>query len=177
MGNENYKIKMFTGAIIMVVLQLFLAPVISINTVVPNFLLAFTISCIVARPDRSHILFSFVMGILFDIFTSGPVGAMSFVLVAVSFAVSLILRKIENVNFAISIITIILCIFCSELIYGAFQMALLVNSSFVEILSFRVLPCTLYDVILGVIIFPIVLRLLVPPITTNAYSDQVDNTR
>lgn len=177
MLSGDFRVKLFAGSIIMVVLQLFLAPIISINAVIPNFLLAYMVACIVARPDTNHLVFAFAMGVFFDIFTSGPVGAMSFVMVIISFFVSIILRRIENVNLAISIITIILAIFCSELIYGVFQMSIFVDQSFIDILAFRVLPCALYDVILGIIMFPIVLRYLAPAVTTGNFNEEIDNTR
>lgn len=177
MTADNFRIKILIGAIVMVVLQLFLAPIISINAIVPNFLMAFTIVCTVARPDKSHLLFAFIMGLLFDLLSNGPVGAIAFAMVVVCFAVSFIVSKIQNINLVISIITIILAIFFTELIYGVFQMSLYVDSSFVDIIAFRVLPCTLYNVILGLIMLPILLRLLLPPISNAAYSEEIDNTR
>ena len=53
---DNARIKIYIGSIIMVVLQLIIAPIISINAIVPNFLLAFTISCAIARPDLNHLI-------------------------------------------------------------------------------------------------------------------------
>lgn len=176
MSPDNSKIKIFIGAIVMIILQVFLAPIISISSVIPNFLLAYTIAVVVARPDQNHLVFAFFMGLIFDFITNGPVGSMAFIMVLFAFISSLILNRISNINLTISILIIILAVFLIELCYGTFMVSLQIDSTFIDMLKFRVLPCTLYDVILGVVIFPIMVK-LITPMLSHSIQNEIDNTR
>lgn len=160
MRRDNSNMIIYVGALIVVALQLFLGPIISINSVVPNFLLAYTIVCVVIRPEKMHLTFAFLMGLLFDLCFNGPVGAMAFVMVVFSFIVAKILLRLEEVNLIISMITIFFSVFFVELFYGVFQAAFAINAGFVDILAYRILPCTIYDCILALVMFVIMVRLI-----------------
>ena len=69
---DNTNIKIYIGSLIVIFLQVFLGPIISINSVVPNMLLSYTIVCIVLRPDKMHLIFAFIMGLVYDLVCSGP---------------------------------------------------------------------------------------------------------
>ena len=73
------------GAIIAVVLQIALAPNIALFGVVPNFIMAYVLIVSIVCPDQSGPVFAFVLGLLFDLLGTGPVGAMAFLLTGVSF--------------------------------------------------------------------------------------------
>lgn len=165
--------KLLIGALIMTVLQVLFAPVITINSIVPNFMLAFVIACAVATPDENHLVFAFIMGLLYDLISGGPVGGMAFACVVVSFIVSLVLSKIPVNNLGISIVAIIVAILVVEFIYGLFQIGLYVDVTFLDILTYRVLPCTMYDIILGIIMFPIMVKISMPRLN----ADFIDNGR
>lgn len=160
MRNDRSNMTIYIGALVVVALQLFLGPIISINAVVPNFLLAYTIVCIVIRPDKMHLTFAFVMGLIYDLCFNGPVGAMAFVMVVFSFIVAKILLRLEEVNLVISLLTIGLSVFFVELFYGVFQAAFAISAGFIDILAYRILPCTIYDCILALIMFVIMVRLI-----------------
>ena len=160
MRNDRSNMTIYIGALVVVALQLFLGPIISINAVVPNFLLAYTIVCIVIRPDKMHLTFAFVMGLIYDLCFNGPVGAMAFAMVVFSFIVAKILLRLEEVNLVISLLTIGLSVFFVELFYGVFQAAFAINAGFIDILAYRILPCTIYDCILALIMFVIMVRLI-----------------
>lgn len=176
---DNTNLKIYIGAIIVILLQLFLGSIISINHVLPNFLLAYTIVCIVLRPDKIHLTFAFIMGLIYDLVFSGPVGAMSFVMVVFAFIVSKVLLRLNLINLGISLITILASVFFVELFYGIFQAAITVDASFVDILSYRVLPCSIFDVILAFIMFAIMGKILAPPIGVedDNISINSDNSR
>ena len=67
MNRDTANTKIYVGGLIVVALQLFIGPIISINAVVPNLLLAYTIVCIVIRPEKMHLIFAFAMGLIFDL--------------------------------------------------------------------------------------------------------------
>ena len=72
------------GAIIAVLLQIALAPNIALFGVVPNFIMAYVLIVSIVCPDQSGPVFAFVLGLLFDLLGTGPVGAMAFLLTGVS---------------------------------------------------------------------------------------------
>lgn len=164
---DNTNMKIYIGALIVVLLQVLLGPIISINAVVPNFLLAYAIVCIVLRPDKLHITFAFLMGFIYDLVFSGPVGAMSFVMVVFSFIVSQILLKMKVMNLGLSLLVLFLSLFFVELFYGMFQASITVSASFIEVLAYRVLPCSIFDIILAFIMFAIMGRIIAPPVDIN----------
>lgn len=167
MRADNSNMKIYIGALIVIALQLFIGPIISINAVVPNLLLAYTIVCIVIRPDKMHLTFAFIMGLIFDLCFNGPVGAMAFVMVVFSFIVAKVLLRIEEVNLIISLLTIGLSVFFVELFYGVFQASISVSAGFMEIFAYRILPCTIYDLILAFVMFAIMARVIAPPVVAN----------
>ena len=169
--------KLLVGALIMIILQVLLAPIITISSIVPNFMLAFTIACVVSRPDQNHLVFAFVMGLIYDLTSSGPVGAMAFAMVLVCFVASIVITKIPSNSFAISMIAIILSVIFVETIYGVFQLALSLDTSFIDILTYRVLPCTMYDLILSIIMLPIMAKILSPRINPNIDINNIASRR
>lgn len=176
---DSTNIRIYIGSLIVIILQILLGPIISINAVVPNMLLAYTIVCIVIRPDKMHLVFAFIMGILYDLVCSGPVGAMAFVMVVFAFIVANVLRRLEIINLGVSLLTIAVSVFFVELFYGVFQVSILVNAPFVEVLAYRILPCAIYDIILAFIMFAIMARIIAPPVTTSAenISHEINNSR
>lgn len=180
MANDNSNIKIYIGALIMIILQLFVGPIISINAIVPNLLLAYTVVCVVSRPDKLHLGFAFVMGLLFDLVCNGPVGAMAFVMLITSFIMFKILNKLKKVNLGISLLVIFASILFCELFYGVFQISLSLNTGLIDVLAYRILPCTIYDTILSFIMFAVMIRIIAPPVTTNrseSFISDVNNSR
>ena len=180
MNRDTANTKIYVGVLIVVALQLFIGPIISINAVVPNLLLAYTIVCIVIRPEKMHLIFAFAMGLIFDLCFNGPVGAMAFVMVVFSFIVAKVLLRFDEINLGISLLTIGLSVFFVELFYGVFQVSIMVDASFMDVLAYRILPCTIYDVILAFVMFAIMVRLIAPPVTANTVKssvNEVNNSR
>lgn len=165
--SDSTNMKIYIGALTVILLQVLVGPIISINAVVPNFLLAYTIVCIVLRPDKLHLTFAFIMGMIYDLVFSGPVGAMAFVMVVFAFIVSKVLLKFNVMNLGISLCIIGLSSIFVEFFYGVFQASITVSAGFFDILAYRVLPCSIFDIILAFIMFAIMGRIIAPPMTVN----------
>lgn len=178
MRNDFSLLRIYICGLVVVLLQLFLAPIISINAVVPNFILAYAIVVMVVRPDKMALGFAFIMGLLFDLICNGPVGSMAFVMIIVCFIICKILTRLENPNFVLMLIVIALSVLFIEFFYGVFQVSLTVNAGFIDLLAYRVLPCSLYDMILAFLMFPIMIR-LISPLTYTSVPNQnsVNNSR
>ena len=76
------------GAVLAVLLQIIVAPAIALFAAVPNFIVAFCLVRPVATPGHGGPVIPFVCGLIFDLVGGGPVGAMAFVLVLVTFLAS-----------------------------------------------------------------------------------------
>ena len=143
------------GAIIAVVLQIALAPNIALFGVVPNFIMAYVLIVSIVCPDQSGPVFAFVLGLLFDLLGTGPVGAMAFLLTGVSF----LAKRIFMLLLLAAISTLVI-----ELLYAAFMMAFGAGVSVLDAFVFRALPGTVYNFLAALIFYPIVVRFLAQPI-------------
>lgn len=111
------------GAIIAVVLQIALAPNIALFGVVPNFIMAYVLIVSIVCPDQSGPVFAFVLGLLFDLLGTGPVGAMAFLLTGVSFLAKRIFMLVNNDTLFMPLLLAAISTLVIELLYAAFMMA------------------------------------------------------
>lgn len=152
------------GAIIAVVLQIALAPNIALFGVVPNFIMAYVLIVSIVCPDQSGPVFAFVLGLLFDLLGTGPVGAMAFLLTGVSFLAKRIFMLVNNDTLFMPLLLAAISTLVIELLYAAFMMAFGAGVSALDAFVFRALPGTVYNFLAVLIFYPIVVRFLAQPI-------------
>ena len=152
------------GAIIAVVLQIALAPNIALFGVVPNFIMAYVLIVSIVCPDQSGPVFAFVLGLLFDLLGTGPVGAMAFLLTGVSFLAKRIFMLVNNDTLFMPLLLAAISTLVIELLYAAFMMAFGAGVSALDAFVFRALPGTVYNFLAALIFSPIVVRFLAQPI-------------
>ena len=146
------------GAIAAVLLQVLVAPNIALLGAVPNFILAYCLVVAIARPQSSGLVMPFILGLVFDFMSSSPVGAMSFLLVLATFAASRVFAVVDNGTLFMPLSILAIMTLAVEMAYGLFLLSSGLEVSLVEAFFFRGLPCTLYDVVLGLLMFPVVMR-------------------
>ena len=151
------------GAIIAVVLQIALAPNIALFGVVPNFIMAYVLIVSIVCPDQSGPVFAFVLGLLFDLLGTGPVGAMAFLLTGVSFLAKRIFMLVNNDTLFMPLLLAAISTLVIELLYAAFMMAFGAGVSALDAFVFRALPGTVYNFLAALIFYPIVVRFLAQP--------------
>ncbi|MGI6105474.1 MAG: rod shape-determining protein MreD [Raoultibacter sp.] len=153
---------MIIGAAAAVILQLVVAPNIAIFSVMPNFLLAYSLVLAIVRPmNNSTLIVAFVFGLLFDLMGHGPVGAMAFLMVLAAFCASRLFMVMNNSAFAMAAITLFVSFLLVETIYALFLLMFGFSAGPIDAFLYRALPCTLYDCVFGFIFYPIALRLFV----------------
>ena len=152
------------GALIAVVLQVALAPNIALFGVVPNFIMAYALAVAIGCPDQSGPVFFFVLGLLFDLLGSGPVGAMAFLLLAVAMLAKRAYLLLDNDTLFIPLLLITASTLVIEVFYAVFMMAFGAGVGLLDALVFRALPCTVYSGLIGLVLYPIVVRVLGQPI-------------
>lgn len=158
---ERDRIAALVGAIVALVLQIVVAPVISIAGAVPNVIAAYVVALSIARPSRPPLVMAFVMGLLYSFVAGGPVGGMALLLVLVAFLASRAFTVLANDALFMPIAIIAVSSVVIELLYAMLLIALGLDVGIFEAIVLRVLPCALYDCVVGVIFFPIMLKFVV----------------
>lgn len=148
------------GAIIAVLLQILLAPAITLFSAVPNFVIAYCIARAVAASASSGVVSVFVCALICDLVGSGPVGALPLVLVAVCYAASRLYLAFNNDTLFVPVVTLLVSVVLVELIYGIIVVVAGTGISFGQAFLYRILPCTLYDCVLCLLLYPILARVL-----------------
>ena len=138
------------GAVIAVLLQITVAPAITLFEAVPNFIVAFCIVRAVAAPAAS----GSVMG-------GGPVGALAFVLVLVTFLASRLFMALNNDTLFMPVAIMLACIMLVEVMYGLIVVVCGADVPLGEAFLYRTLPCMLYDCVIGLLLYPIAARVMV----------------
>lgn len=163
MQDSRSNIVYIIGSVIFVFLQIFLSPLIAINNITPNFIFIFTIVCSIVRFNKPSLFFIFILGMINDFFTSGLIGSASFSLVLTIFVITNLMKTLSRTNFLITGVSIFLSCFLSELIYGLLQIFILMESSFIDMIAYIIIPCCFYNFIVSLLLFPIIKRLIKGP--------------
>ena len=132
------------GAVVALLLQVALAPVLAIGGIVPNLLLAYGLAVALARPYAPSILLPFALGFAFDLVGGGAVGAMALLLMLASVGCRQLARMLDNDTLFVPL---------GLLVAGVLLVLCGYPASLGEALLFRSLPCALYDGALAVLLF------------------------
>ena len=147
------------GAVVAVVLQVLLAPHIIVGFAAPNFAAAFCLALAIARPDGVSPVLPFVLGLLYDLLSGGPVGGMAFVLTAFSALTAWVFRRVNNDTLFMALSVLAASVLLVELSYGILYLLLGYAANVVEAFVYRVLPCFVYDAVLALISYLVIGRL------------------
>ena len=148
------------GAVLAVLLQVMVAPSITLFGAQPNILAVYALVVAVTCPYPAGSPLPFVLGLLYDLLGTGPVGGMALVLVVVSFAASNVLEQIDERTAPLSLLVFLLSVLLVESLYGILLIALGFPVGIGAALVYRALPCTLYDGVVGLLFYPLMARLL-----------------
>ncbi|WP_165061606.1 MULTISPECIES: rod shape-determining protein MreD [unclassified Adlercreutzia] len=157
--NNKPLIVSIIGAVIAVVLQATVAPAMEIASALPNFILAYVLALAVSRPE-SGLVMPFLLGLIFDLMGTGPVGAMALICTLMAFALSRLSVVLDNDTLFMPIVLIIAGSLISNIVYGILIIACGMDVSILEALVGRALPCGIYDAVLALVMFPLLLRLM-----------------
>ena len=159
---EQGHLTAIVGAIVAILLQVVLAAHIPLFGAVPNFLVVFTMALAVTRPHGFGPVLPFVLGLFYDLFTGGPVGVMAFSLMTFSVIAARIFDAINNDTLFMPILVMVVGIMLVELSYAMFLLLFGYPAGVLDAISYRVLPCTVYDLVIGLLLYPLAKRFIVP---------------
>ncbi len=160
MNETRDTIVLVVGAIIAVLAQIVVAPNIALFSSMPNFIVAYVMLVAIARPHTAGPVLPFVLGLIFDLLSGGPLGAMTFLLPLVSFLASRAFSVLNNDTLFMPLVTFVVSALLIEVLYGAFMLALGFDVSALDAFIYRALPCALYDCVVGLVLYPLAVRLL-----------------
>lgn len=155
----NERILVIVGAVVAVLLQVLVAPNISLFSAVPNFLIVYTLLVAMVVPDEEHYVLAFVMGFISDLLGYGPVGALAFLLIIAAFIASRLHAAFANGTVFVPLIAMMATIFVVEVCYALFMLIAGSGLSVGDSFMYRVIPATLYDCVLGLLLYPVMRRL------------------
>ena len=154
------RIVVVVGALIAFLLQVLLAPHIAIGFGFPNFMVAFCLAIAVARQDLTGPVLTFLMGLLYDLISGGPVGGMAFSLTLAGAVASSTFRRANNDTSFMAIAVLVGSVLLAELVYGLLFLLFGYAIGFGEALVYRVLPCFIYDLVIALAFYFLLTRLL-----------------
>lgn len=163
MSEPRESLATLIGAVLALLLQVIVAPNVALFGAVPNFILAYCLVVAIVRPRSAGLVMPFVLGLLFDLMSSSPVGAMSFLLVLATFAATRIFVVVDNGTLFMPLAILVIMTLAVEMAYGLFLLSNGLEVSLIDAFFFRGLPCSLYDVVLGLLMFPIMMRFASAP--------------
>lgn len=147
-------------AIVATLLQVLLAPHIAIGYAVPNFMAMFCLVVAIVRSDIVGPVLPFVMGLLFDLLSGGPVGGMAFSLTAICALGSWFFQRANNDTLFMALVVLVVSVLLIDMLYGGLFLMFGYAAGVLEAFVYRVLPCFIYDAVLAIVLYLIVTRFL-----------------
>lgn len=144
-------------SVIVVLLQIILAPNLQIGNALPNFITSFVVAYVLVYNRENHYVLAFVLGMVSDLLGNSALGLAALCLLIAAAIEGLIGRNLGNDNLVMSIGIMLVAVFGVELVYALF---LVTNGAaeFADAMLFRVLPCTLYSTTLAVVWYLVLMR-------------------
>ena len=150
-------VRIFIGAVLAVLLQVLISPNIAIFHAMPNLLVVYTLIVAMVAPGSSHVVLAFCMGMISDLLGYGPVGAMPLLLMLACVAASRIHGAFANGTLFIPLVVLAVAILLIEFLY-AFIAVGVAGTSPLDAFVYRALPCTLYNCVIGLVLYPLAAR-------------------
>lgn len=146
------------GALIAIALQIIIAPNIAINDVVPNFVLLFTVITAIRYGAVRASSVGFILGLVYDLIAQGPIGVMSLVLALLGYSAGSLNKSTLTGSLAVQMVIILAAAFFGELLHSVILAIIGYDANFTMSLLMRVLPGTIYDSVIGLILLPLLNR-------------------
>ncbi len=148
-------IPMVVLALLGLVLQFVLSNAIQIGNATPNFVIAFALIIAVVYPVFGSVVIGFLMGLLYNLLGTGPVGGLALVLTIMTYLLMQLFRRMEAPNFFFSLGILFVGAFLCELFYGILTGVFVSGISVSEALRLRALPCGVYDALITCVLYPL----------------------
>lgn len=141
-------------------LQVAIAPHLSIGGVTPNFLLMVVITVALVEGPGPGASAGFAAGLVFDLLGTGPVGPMVLVMTLVGFASGLIHSQMFAEGWLLPLTVLGIASLGAEMAYGLVLAMLGETGGFVAGFVNKMLPGAVYNTVLALLVYPWLARFL-----------------
>jgi rod shape-determining protein MreD len=141
-------------------LQVGVAPYISIAGVVPNFLLLAAVTLALVEGPSYGAASGFACGLAYDLLGTGPVGPMALVLAVTGFIAGLMEKNLFAESWLLPLTVLGVASLASEFSYGIILSVLGAGGSFLRSSLTIMLPGAVYDTVLALLVYPWLARFL-----------------
>lgn len=148
------------SAVVAVLLQVLVAPHIAIGYAHPDFVAVLCAVVALVQPGVFRHALPFVLGLVYDLLSGGPVGAMAFTLTAASAFSGWVFRRSSNDTLFMGLVAVAAGLLFVEVVYGMFLLMFGYAANLLEAFAFRMLPCFIYDLAFGLVLYPVAVRFL-----------------
>jgi len=142
------------------VLQVGLAPYLSVGGVTPNFLLLVVVTLALTTGPNEGATAGFVAGLLFDLIGTGPIGPMALVLTATGYFAGLLHEQMFAEGWLLPITVLAIAAISAEVAYGLILMLLGEGGPFWRSFFTKMLPAAVYNTALALLVYPWLARFL-----------------
>ena len=161
-------------AAVAVLLQVVVAPIIPIGAVYPSFIVPVVLALGLVRPTSGTYVYAFVLGLISDLLSHVPVGLTSALLLVACFGLARAFEYLDRSTAAMPIIALFVALFAYQAVV-AVVMAFCGQGGFIDLFAQRALLGTLYDGVIGILVYLVAARLPMEQTSNDAW--QVTNTR
>ncbi len=156
----NKLLPTIAAVVVAAVLQAALAPYLSIGGVTPNFLFLVVVTLALTEGPTAGASAGFAAGLIFDLIGTGPVGPMALVLTVTGYLAGLLHEQMFAEGWLLPITVLAIAAFGSELAYALLLGLLGEGGSLWTVLWTKVLPATVYNTALALLVYPWLARFL-----------------
>ncbi len=146
-------------SVVIVVVQVVFAPILAVFSVVPSFIVPFVLVLSIMRRADTTYVYAFVLGLIADLLLYTPIGLTSLLLLVAVFCLSRAFEVLDDTTISMPAIALAVTIFAFELVFVIALMVLGYQGSFFELLVQRVIPSTVLNSLIAVLLFIIMRRL------------------
>jgi rod shape-determining protein MreD len=150
---------MVVVAVVAVLLQAAVAPSMAVMSVVPNFMLIILAILALHNDLLRSTICGFALGLVFDLLSSGPLGAMTLVLTLLGYIISSLNKYIARGGLLVEAFILFLAMLSGEFLNSVLYAITGSDTEFLLSLAVKVLPATLYDTVMGLLLLWVYLRL------------------
>ena len=159
-GNDRQPVgRIAILGVVAFLLQALLAPNIAVGGISPNFLMIALVPVAAMSSQRTSTIAGFLFGLVFDLLGAGPVGGMALVMAVMGFALPVVVGSVQLSSFTAWIIVLALGALAANFAYCIVISILGYEPAFFASLWFKVVPWTVYDIVIGAIVWPVYRRM------------------
>jgi rod shape-determining protein MreD len=148
-------VRLVVLGLITLLAQIVIAPNVRVAGAVPDLVLIVVVIQAVRLSQTSATIFGFCLGLLFDIMATGPFGLMTLILTLIALVVSSLNKGTFTEHWIAEMLLVMLAVLFGELLYSVAAALVNPDLDFAASLLYIVLPTTIYNIIISLVIISI----------------------